>query len=99
MPHDSSRGVPAPWTQVTRRAPRRPGQYTLGPGTDCSAGGLGWGACRAPDHLPVKVPGGQRPPGGPRTAGKVVPGVPGTDRQTRACLNPRLCRWLTAWIF
>lgn len=62
-------------------------------------GALGGGTCRTPDHPPVKVVGDQRPPGRPRTAGKVVLGVLGTDRQIRACLNPQLCRWLTMWIF
>lgn len=88
MPHDSSWESRHPGLRSPRGAPCHPGQHALGPSMDGSAGGLGRGACRTPDHPPVKVLGGQRPPGRPRTTGKVALEVPGTERQTRVCLNP-----------
>lgn len=88
MPHDSSWESRTPRLRSPRGAPCHSGQHALGPGMDGSAGGLGRGACRTPDHPPVKVLGGQRPPGRLRATGKVALEVLGTDRQTQVCLNP-----------
>ena len=80
--------VPTPQAQVSPWCSMPSWAARTGPRHGRSAAGLEQGACRTPDHPPVKVLGDQRPPGRPRTVGKVVIEVPGTDRQTRVCLNP-----------